>query len=307
MTNALEQGLALDDLAQHLYDFLPGTPHPYADKDLSFPGVARELGLSQYWQGGSKQPAIRKMLEGVLNSGTGRFSPLIMQIIQRSMTRRKRSDPITREEIERLNALLIRLSVKIPELHSAGSLDRLPRAGKSSSPPAPVGVSPQALADLQSRLAELMQMPAQPRGFVFEKFLSELFALYGLAPRGSFRLVGEQIDGSFQVGQIVFLLEAKWQDAETGQADLLVLNGKVEGKGAGGLGLFVSYNRFSEDGLQAFGTGRRTSIICMDGLDLYQVVSGGLNLVDVIERKRRRAIETNRAFVPVRELFVLAA
>ena len=74
--NALEQGLALDDLAQHLCDFLPGTPHPYADKDLSFPGVARELGLSPYWRGGSKQPAIRKMLEGVLNSGTGKFSPL---------------------------------------------------------------------------------------------------------------------------------------------------------------------------------------------------------------------------------------
>lgn len=269
--------------------------------------MARELGLSQYWQGGSKQPAIRKMLESVLNSGTGRFSPLIVQIVQRSMTRRKRNDPLTREEIEQLNALLIRLSIKVPELHSAAFLDRLPRGGKSSSMPAPAVVSPQALVDLQSRLAELMQMPAQPRGFAFEKFLSELFALYGLAPRGSFRLVGEQIDGSFQVGQIVFLLEAKWQDAETAQADLLVFNGKVEGKGTGGLGLFVSYNRFSDDGLLAFSTGRRTSIICMDGLDLYQVVSGRLNLVDVIERKRRRAVETNRAFVPVRELFLEVA
>ena len=302
--NALEQGLTLDDLAQHLYDFLPGTPHPYADKDLSFPGVARELGLSKYWQGGSKQPAIRKMLEGVLNSGTGKFSPLIVQIVQRSMTRRKRNDPITREDIERLNVLLIKLSVKIPELHSAAFLNRLPSAEKSSSTPTPAGVPPRALADLQSRLTELMQMPAQPRGFAFEKFLSELFALYGLAPRGSFRLVGEQIDGSFQVGQIVFLLEAKWQDAETGQADLLIFDGKVVGKGRGGLGLFVSYNRFSDEGLQAFSNGRSTSIVCMDGFDLYQVVSGRLNLVDVIERKRRRAVETNRAFVPVRELFL---
>ena len=69
----LEQGLALDDLAQRLYEFLPGKPHPYGDQTLSFPGVAAELGLAGYWGGGSKQPAIRRLLEGVLNSGTGLF------------------------------------------------------------------------------------------------------------------------------------------------------------------------------------------------------------------------------------------
>lgn len=42
----LHEGLTLDDLAQHLYSFLPGKPHPYAAQDLSFPGVAAELGLS---------------------------------------------------------------------------------------------------------------------------------------------------------------------------------------------------------------------------------------------------------------------
>jgi hypothetical protein len=37
---SLAQQAALDDLAQHLYDFLPGKAHPYADQSLSFPGVA---------------------------------------------------------------------------------------------------------------------------------------------------------------------------------------------------------------------------------------------------------------------------
>jgi len=36
---------------------------------------------------------------------------------------------------------------------------------------------------------------------------------------------------------------------------------------------------------------------------LYHVMSGGLDLRTVIERKARIAAETNRAFVPVRELF----
>jgi hypothetical protein len=45
----------------------------------------------------------------------------------------------------------------------------------------------------------------------------------------------------------------------------------------------------------------------MDGLDLHGVLSGKLNFVDVINAKARRAEETNRAFVPVRELFLAAA
>jgi hypothetical protein len=41
----------------------------------------------------------------------------------------------------------------------------------------------------------------------------------------------------------------------------------------------------------------------MDGLDLSHVLSGRIDFVEVIERKARRAAETNRAFVPVRDLF----
>jgi hypothetical protein len=147
-------------------------------------------------------------------------------------------------------------------------------------------------------------MKAQDRGFAFERFLSDLFALYDLDPRRSFRLTGEQIDGSFELPPETFLLEAKWQDVKIGQADLLTFSGKVEGKAQWSRGLFVSYSGFSEDGLEAFARGRRTSIVCMDGLDLAQILTGGLNFVDVIQRKKRRAAEIGSAFVPVRDLFM---
>jgi hypothetical protein len=116
-------------------------------------------------------------------------------------------------------------------------------------------------------------------------------------------LVGEQIDGSFELPPETFLLEAKWQDPPTGQAELLVFSGKVEGKSQWSRGLFISYSGFSSDGLQAFARGRSTSIICMEGLDLAHVLSGSLNLIEVIQRKKRRAAETGNAFVSVRELF----
>lgn len=162
----------------------------------------------------------------------------------------------------------------------------------------------QAMAELNGRLLRLATMKAQDRGFAFEKFLLDLFTLYNLDPRRSFRNTGEQIDGSFELPPETFLLEAKWQDARTGQADLLTFAGKVDGKALWSRGLFVSYSGFSEDGLKAFATGRRTSIVCMDGLDLAQVLSGGLNFIDVIQRKKRRAAETGSAFVPVRDLFM---
>jgi hypothetical protein len=56
--------------------------------------------------------------------------------------------------------------------------------------------------------------------------------------------------------------------------------------------------------LEAFAGGRRTSIICIDGLDLSEILSGNADLVQILTAKSRRAAETNKAFIPVRELEV---
>ena len=80
-------------------------------------------------------------------------------------------------------------------------------------------------------------------------------------------------------------------------------SGKVTGKATWSRGLFISHSGFTPDGLEAFARGKPTSIICMDGLDLYHVIEGKLELRQVLEKKARRAAETNHAFVPVRELF----
>jgi len=102
----------------------------------------------------------------------------------------------------------------------------------------------------------------------------------------------------------VYLLEAKWQGPRIGFADLMTFSGKVSGKAAWSRGLFVSNTGFSDEGLEAFSRGRATNLICFDGLDLYEVVSNRAPLAAVVEEKVRRAAETNRAFVPVRDLSV---
>lgn len=163
-------------------------------------------------------------------------------------------------------------------------------------------LSPSIRAELQTRLIDLEKLEAHQRGFEFERFLQDLFHTHGLAPRNSFRLVGEQIDGSFQLGSEVYLLEAKWHAKPTSQDDLLIFQGKVEGKSGWTRGLFISNNGFSLDGLTAFSRGRATNIIGMSGQDLYFILSGEMSLAEVIEKKARRAAETGEFFVAVFDL-----
>ncbi len=156
-------------------------------------------------------------------------------------------------------------------------------------------------AELRDELLRLTNLDPQERGYAFEAFLKKLFDKFALEVRDPFRLKGEQIDGSFLLGNETYLLEAKWQNAPSGIADLHTFHGKVEQKAAWARGLFISYSGFSEDGLHAFGRGKR--VICMDGLDLCEALTRELPLNHVLERKIRRAAETGSAFVRVRELF----
>ena len=93
----------------------------------------------------------------------------------------------------------------------------------------------------------------------------------------------------------------QWQGQPVGVADLHTFHGKIEQKAAWTRGLFVSNSGFTKDGLAAFGRGKR--VICVDGLDLYEMLDREIPLSGVLERKVRRAAETGSPFIRVRDLF----
>lgn len=157
------------------------------------------------------------------------------------------------------------------------------------------------LLALRNDLIGFAQLTPQARGYAFETLLRDLFNVFGLEAREPFRLKGEQIDGSFMLQGEIYLVEAKWQDAPTGVADLHTFHGKLDQKAAWARGLFVSNSGFTEDGLVAFGRAKR--VICMDGLDLFDTLSRELPLNHVLDRKVRRAAETGLPFARVRDLF----
>jgi hypothetical protein len=297
---SLKRSQAVNELAGHVYSLLPGNPHPYADRAISFAGIAEELGLGRYWRGGSKLPSIISLFNGTLERHEERFCALVLEVVRRgSRYRMGKRSPITHEKISRLNDLVAQIGFKIPELHDPDFLKSLPREGAAKEERCTAA----AFENLRRQLDELMIMDPQPRGYAFERFLNSLFAASGMAPREPFRLVGEQIDGSFQFQAETYLLEATWENQRVGEEELNAFSGKVGGKAEWSRGLYVSYSGFSEGGLEAFARGKRTRVVCLSGLDLHDLLSRNLELGEVLDRKVRRAAETNEAYAPVGELF----
>lgn len=185
-------------------------------------------------------------------------------------------------------------------LNLVGRLEGKPVSPVFRPPPPPAFEKPN-YAGLLGDLLALTSMDAHRRGYAFEGFLKRLFGAFQLLPRGGFRTIGEQIDGSFILAGETYLLEAKWHNTQTPAADLWTFQGKVQSRPSWARGLFVSYTGFTEDGLTAFGRGG--SVICMDGLDLHDALKGQLPLNHVLDQKVRRSVETGEVLARVRDLY----
>lgn len=296
--NQLIERRIIENLADLLYDFLPGS----GNSRTAFPLAAAAVGVDQNWIGGSKKPAIVHLLANTLRHQRHLFQPLVTEVVRQAMTwRQGKRNPLTREEIQRLNCHLSELSMNVPDLCDPHFVDSLPRQGRADQSPS-VELTDAQAQELASDLLAVSNLKPQPRGYAFEKFLTRLFDAYNLAPHGAFRLIGEQIDGSFVLDSETYLLEAKWQSLPVGVTDLMAFSGKVARKASWTRGLFVSNSGFSPDGLEAFRTGQPTQIICIDGLDLYEIIENRAPLRETIKAKVRHAAETGHPFVPFRNL-----
>ncbi|WP_336509929.1 restriction endonuclease [Agrobacterium tumefaciens] len=279
----------MDDLV----DFIRGQGFVLDFSDASFSDFfASELKVNiddpKYSvNGGSKGKRLRYFLQKCDDATAVRTLAALWEHRSEYLARTASKDPVVNAE-PRYRGLIDRLSGNpIPQpatpVAAATALDR------------------KKIEKAKSDLLQTTAFTPQARGYAFEGFLKDLFDAFGLAAQEPFRLRGEQIDGSFQLGSEIYLLEAKWQGQPIGVAELHTFHGKIEQKAAWTRGLFISNSSFTDDGLVAFGRGKR--VICMDGLDLYEMLDRELPLTQVLERKVRRTAETGSPFVRVRDLF----
>ena len=216
----------------------------------------------------------------------------------------RESERLGKGEVEGVPHARARLNVLISRLGGnplPASFDEVIMA-PSANASQPKRPSSQVLADLEREFLALTSMndAAQARGYAFERFLRTWFDCWGLDARASFKLIGEQIDGSFEHRGTVYLLEAKWTDARTDAAALRSFQEKAGDGLEGTRGLFVSFSGFTDQGLVAFKAKR---VILMQGADVFEALQRRISLEEVIAAKFRRGTEERRPLISVRELF----
>lgn len=162
----------------------------------------------------------------------------------------------------------------------------------------------QKLEDIKTRYMSLVISPnVQGRGFELEKLMYDLFELFDLDPKASFRNTGEQIDGAFSLEGTEYLFEAKWQQEPVAAADLDSFSAKVRRKLENTLGVFLSINGFSADGVAAHSSGGAV-VILMDGADLMAVLEERIDFVTLLLRKKRHAAQTGNIYLKIHEILV---
>jgi Restriction endonuclease len=133
----------------------------------------------------------------------------------------------------------------------------------------------------------------QARGQQFEVFLKAL--LNGMDPRIRIRPDGEEIDGSFAHRDRYFLLEAKWRRKPLPASAIYAFKGKVDGKLAGTLGVFVSMSGYSRDAVDALRVGKALNVILFTAPDIESAIEDGFGAV--LDFKLRAATETGDLMV----------
>lgn len=300
----IEHERVVAELAKVLYPVLPGSGARSWGKshaELTFPGVAGALGLSKFWPGGSKEPAIVALLLGTLEYAPARFSDLITEVVRRGI--RKGSAKITRELVAQVIGHARRLGYGVPELERPEFRSGLPSADAPEEPMVVVEPTSSEREALRRAILSIAALSAQPRGYALEALLTTIWNSHGLHPRAPYRLIGEQIDGSFEFEDSTYIVEARWREHWADIRDLDAFQNKVARKSQWTRGLFVSYAGFSPEGLVAFSKGQATRILGMTGQDLYHLIFGDLQLREVLRRKRRAADEGRGPCVSVSELF----
>lgn len=152
------------------------------------------------------------------------------------------------------------------------------------------------LEELKTRFFEIAVLnDAQKRGHLLEKFLNDLFNFFDLDAKNSFKITGEQIDGSFTFDNTDYLLEAKWQKKQINAQELYGFAGKIQGKLKNTLGLYISLEGYSPESTKTDNPSVK-AIILMDGLDLMQILEGRIKLTDMLYIKRRHAAQTGEIY-----------
>lgn len=130
---------------------------------------------------------------------------------------------------------------------------------------------------------------AQKRGYELEKLLVSLFDYFEIEVYKSFKLKGEQIDGSFKFDGQNYTFEAKWQDKTSAINSLYEFAMKIETNNLYPRGVFLSLGGYSKEAVEIITKNKKPNLILFDAQDLIAVLEERIVLPELLHHKIRYA------------------
>lgn len=157
----------------------------------------------------------------------------------------------------------------------------------------------EALDQLRNSFNDAVVNPnRQQVGYALEDLLKELFSIFEIEYRKSYKTNTQQIDGHFNFDGFDYLVEAKWRSDMPAEAEIGAFKQKVDTKIESTRGLFVSIQGYRPNVIKQF-NGRGANIILMDGSHLIQILEGRYDLRDVLRKIISKAAQEGLAYTPI--------
>lgn len=161
------------------------------------------------------------------------------------------------------------------------------------------------LGKLETLSKELMslsttQLGTQQGGYSFEKWLYNLFILFDLETRKSYKeSSGRQIDMAFSLDGQNYIVEAKFTKSQISVSDVDIFNGKLKKLADGTKGFIISISGFEKSALMS-ASSDRSWILMMDHSHIFSLIlNDRISLPDVLKRIIRNASQVGSSYLPI--------
>lgn len=127
----------------------------------------------------------------------------------------------------------------------------------------------------------------QRRGFLLQDLLNRIFDLYDIPVIKSFTRNngGEQIDGAFKLDGWHYIVECRWRKKLSDIRELDGLSGQISRSGKQTMGVLLSINGWSNNVVPLLKQNPDKNIFLIDCYDLRMVLSGEVDLKDLLMAK----------------------
>jgi hypothetical protein len=153
------------------------------------------------------------------------------------------------------------------------------------------------LNELKNKFTKtITSIERQAAGFDLEDIIKELFTLFEIDYKKSYKTNTQQIDGYFKFDSFNYLVEAKWRKDLPNESEIGAFQRKVKTKLESTRGIFISMNGYREEVISQFNG--HNCIILFCGIDLTYILEGRIDLLELLSIKIDKASQYGICYYP---------